>query len=73
MNITSYRFGKIDIDGRTYTSDVMITPERGVDAWWRKEGHRMGPEEYVERLLTTLSISGTWHAGDEAEQASVMA
>ena len=26
MNIAGYRFGRIDIDGRTYTSDVIITP-----------------------------------------------
>jgi len=28
MNIAGYRFGRIEIDGRTYTSDVVITPER---------------------------------------------
>lgn len=32
MNIAAYRFGRIEIDGRTYTSDVIITPERVVDS-----------------------------------------
>ena len=27
MNIRSYRFGNLDVDGRSYTSDVVITPE----------------------------------------------
>jgi hypothetical protein len=40
-NIRSYRFGKIEIDGRSYTSDVVITPEGVVNAWWRKDGHRL--------------------------------
>jgi hypothetical protein len=40
-NIRSYRFGKIEIDGRSYTSDVVITPEGVVNSWWRKDGHRL--------------------------------
>lgn len=40
MNIAGYRFGRIDIDGRTYTSDVIITPERVIDSWWRQRGMR---------------------------------
>ena len=31
MKVTAYRFGRIDIDGRTYRSDVIVTPERVVD------------------------------------------
>jgi hypothetical protein len=41
MNIAGYRFGRIDIDGRTYTSDVIITPERVIDGWWRQQGHAL--------------------------------
>jgi hypothetical protein len=33
MIIEAYRFGRIDIDGHAYTSDVIITPERVVDTW----------------------------------------
>jgi len=43
--ITHYSFGKIVIDGRTYTSDVIIYPDRVDDKWWRKEGHRLQPED----------------------------
>ena len=41
MKIESYSFGNITIDGRTYTSDVIIYPERVDSSWWRKEGHNL--------------------------------
>jgi hypothetical protein len=41
MNIGAYHFGRIDIDGQAYTSDVIITPERVLDSWWRRQGHRL--------------------------------
>jgi len=41
MKIVGYRFGSIDIDGRTYTSDVIITPERVIDRWRRRRGHAL--------------------------------
>ncbi len=39
MKIEHYSFGKIVIDGKTYTSDVIIYPGRVDPSWWRKEGH----------------------------------
>ena len=39
MQIDHYRFGSITIEGRTYTSDVIIYPDRVDASWWRKEGH----------------------------------
>lgn len=40
--ITSYEFGKVVIDGNTYTRDVIVS-EGGVDAtWWRRESHALG-------------------------------
>jgi len=44
--IESYDFGVIVIKGKRYTSDVIVFPERVIDSWWRKEGHRV----YVEDL-----------------------
>jgi len=46
--IDSYDFGEIVIDGKHYTSDVIIYPDR-IDAnWWRKEGHELHPEDLTE-------------------------
>jgi len=37
--IDSYSFGSIIIDGKRYSSDVIIYPDK-IDAnWWRKQGH----------------------------------
>jgi hypothetical protein len=41
VHISAYRFGRIDVDGHAYTSDVIITPERVADTWWRREGHNL--------------------------------
>jgi len=43
--IESYDFGVIVIKGTRYTSDVIIFPERVIDSWWRKEGHRLCVED----------------------------
>ncbi|MGC9444507.1 MAG: Mth938-like domain-containing protein [Candidatus Methanospirareceae archaeon] len=37
--IDAYNFGRIVIDGTTYTRDVIIYPDRIQDQWWRKDGH----------------------------------
>ncbi|MFB0544205.1 MAG: Mth938-like domain-containing protein [Asgard group archaeon] len=46
--IESYGFGKIVIDAKTYTKDVIIFPDRVKDNWWRKEGHRLAKEDIEE-------------------------
>lgn len=42
--IESYAFGSITIDGKKYTSDVIITGEK-IQSWWRKEGHVLQPSD----------------------------
>ena len=51
MNISGYRFGKIDVGGRTYTSDVIITPERVIDGWWRQQGHALAVADLDDVLV----------------------
>lgn len=48
--INSYEFGQIVIDGKRYTSDLIVFPERVVDGWWRKEGHNVHIEDLEEIL-----------------------
>ncbi|MEJ2184038.1 MAG: Mth938-like domain-containing protein, partial [Nitrospirota bacterium] len=50
MEITSYSFGRISIEGRAYTSDVIIYPDRVDPSWWRKEGHLLRPEDLSKVL-----------------------
>ncbi len=62
--IDSYDFGKIVIDGKHYTSDVIIYPDRVDASWWRKRGHELHPEdlkEVVEEKPTVLVVgTGKW-------------
>jgi integrase len=43
--IDGYTFGRVTIDGREETHDVIVLPERVVRGWWRKEGHRLVLED----------------------------
>ena len=63
--IESYRFGCIVIDGKSYTSDVIIYPDRVHANWWRRQGHRLAPEdlkgvatEQAETLIVGTGSSG---------------
>lgn len=56
MVIESYAFGNIVIDGRRYTSDLIIFPDgKIVNGWWRKSGH----------LVTEADIAGLLAAKPE--------
>lgn len=48
--IDSYSFGSITVDGKSYTSDVIIYPDRVDSSWWRKEGHNLRLEDLQEVL-----------------------
>ena len=39
--IDSYNFGQIVINGKKYTSDIIIFPDRVQDDWWRNESHEL--------------------------------
>ena len=65
MKITGYEFGKITVEGRTYTSDVIIAPEKVLDSWWRKQGHNLAIED-LEMILQEkprVLVIGTGYFG----------
>lgn len=43
--IEDYSFGRIVVDGITYTSDIIVFPGRVLSSWWRKEGHSLALED----------------------------
>ena len=54
--IGSYSFGCIEIDGQTFTSDVIILPT-GVKAdWWRDEGHVLKPGDLAEVMEASPDV-----------------
>ncbi|MCG2767873.1 MAG: Mth938-like domain-containing protein [Anaerolineae bacterium] len=48
--IESYSFGRIVIEGRKYSSDVLVYPESVQDAWQRLEGHNLQLEDLEDAL-----------------------
>jgi len=65
MMINSYDFGRIVVDGKAYTNDVIIFPGRVKDNWWRKEGHALHIEdiETVVEEKPEVLIVGTGKYG----------
>ncbi len=63
--IDSYEFGKIIIDGKGYTNDVIIVERKVYPDWFRKEGHFLQKKDLgpiLEAEINTL-IVGTGHVG----------
>jgi hypothetical protein len=57
MKITHYSFGKIVIEGKTYTSDVIIYPDHVDPSWWRKEGHLLQKEDVEDIIKSGISTA----------------
>lgn len=66
MNIIdSYQFGQVVVNGKNYSSDVIIFPDRVKDSWWRKTGHQLCLEDIAEILPENpkVLIVGTGASG----------
>jgi hypothetical protein len=59
--IDHYEFGRIVIDGREETRDLIILPGRVVRNWWRRDGHALVLDDLVEVLeeLPSHLVVGT--------------
>jgi hypothetical protein len=45
MHIDRYDFGELVVDGRHIRTDVLLTPDRVQEHWWRQEGHVLRLED----------------------------
>jgi hypothetical protein len=63
--IDAYDFGRIVIDAKTFTSDVIIFPDRVQADWWRKDGHilRIEDLESIVKDQPEVLIVGTGKYG----------
>lgn len=65
--IDSYDFGVMVIRGKRYMSDVIVFPEKVIDGWWRREGHRIYVEDLREIFshtpLPEVLVVGTGYSG----------
>jgi hypothetical protein len=76
LKIDTFSFGFLVINGRKYTSDLIIYPEgRVVDSWWRKRGHRLSSDD-IRQLIASdpdviiagKGVSGLMRAEPELEE-----
>jgi hypothetical protein len=74
--IEAYRFGRIVVNGETYTNDLIILPDRILSGWWRKEGHSLYPEDLdevfrasPEVLIVGRGANGRMQVPADTEQA----
>ena len=45
MQIDSYSFGSMTVDGKVYEADLIVFPDRVEPNWWRKQGHSLAVED----------------------------
>jgi hypothetical protein len=74
--IESYAFGRMVIDGKTHTKDLILLPSRILEGWWRQEGHALHSadlEEVIEvqpdLLIVGQGANGRMRVTDDAKQA----
>jgi len=65
MMIDSYDFGRITIDGKRYSTDILVFPDKVKAGWWRKEGRRLQIADLKEVLEAKpeVLVVGTGYSG----------
>lgn len=66
MNIIdSYHFGLVVVNGKEYTSDVIIFPDRVRSEWWKKRSHQLYLEDIAEAMTENpeVLVVGTGASG----------
>jgi len=56
MRIEAYGFGKIRVDGRPYSSDLILYPDHIESDWWRKQGHYLQIEDLSGLVGTPCDV-----------------
>jgi hypothetical protein len=69
MIINRYDFGYIEIDGESYSNDIIIYKGNIIKNWWRKRGHYLDINDidtYIGEnwiICTNIVIIGTGESG----------
>ena len=63
--IEGYRFGRVEVDGREHTRDLIVLPGRVIAQWWREYGHALVLEDLASALdeLPERLVIGTGALG----------
>jgi hypothetical protein len=54
--ITEFSFGKIVVNGKTYTNDIKIVNGQVISEWWRQSGHRVAVEDMTDVLAAEPEV-----------------
>jgi hypothetical protein len=57
--LEDYAFGRLTVDGRVHTRDLIVLPDRVVPDWWRCEGHSLvlqDLDEVIDELPARLVL-----------------
>ncbi len=72
--VNDYSFGRIVIDGKTYTHDVILFWDGRIIDWWRKEGHSVCLDDVREVIEAKPEVVvfgtgkyGVMKVGDEVK------
>lgn len=75
--IDSYQFGLISVNGKQYTSDVIVFPDRVKDNWRRRSSHQLFLDDIAEVmagkpevLIVGTGASGVMKVLPEVQQAA---
>ncbi len=65
MKVEQYIFGKMKINGESYTSDLIIYPDRINTSWWREKGHLVQIKDLdgILKHKPDILIIGTGYMG----------
>ncbi len=51
LKIVDYSFGKMNVGGKEFTSDLILHPDGHIqDNWWRAQGHNLIPDDITSVL-----------------------
>jgi hypothetical protein len=74
--LEQYTFGRLIVDGREETQDVIVLPDRVVRNWWRRDGHSLVLDDLGEvmedlplRLVVGTGAQGRMQPDADALQA----
>lgn len=75
MRIDEYAFGKIRVDGRPYSADLILYPDRIEQDWWRQQGHYLQINDlsglagtHCDTLIIGTGAHGAMQVAGEVEK-----
>jgi hypothetical protein len=72
--IEEYEFGRVVVDGRKETRDVIVLPRRVVRNWWRRDGHELvldDLQQVIEELPERLVLGTGAHGRLRPDPATI--